>query len=144
MNLNKAIIVGNLIKDPEIRALPSGGNVTSFTVATNRVWKDASGEKKEGVDFHNIVVFGKQAESCAQYLKKGSSALIDGRMQTRSWETDGVKKYRTEIVADNVQFGSRSEQKPKVDEGEVREEEIDPVTSKMEDGTTINVDDIPF
>jgi single-strand DNA-binding protein len=88
--------------------LPSGTQVTTFSIATNRVWKDKDGAKQESPEFHNIVVFGRQAETTAQYLKKGSSALIEGRMQTRSWESDGVKKYRTEIVADRVQFGPRS------------------------------------
>ena len=108
MYLNKAIIIGNLTRDPEMKTLPSGVSVTNFSVATNRVYKDKDGNKQEQVEFHNIVVFGRQAETTAQYLKKGSSVLIEGRIQTRSWEADGVKKYRTEIVADRVQFGPRS------------------------------------
>ena len=108
MYLNKAIIIGNLTRDPEMKALPSGSKVTTFSVATNRNYKDKDGQKKESVEFHNIVVFGKVAELVAQYLKKGSQALIEGRIQTRSWDDkDGQKKYRTEIVADTVQFGSR-------------------------------------
>lgn len=103
------MVIGNLTRDPEMRSLPSGIKVTTFSVATNRVWKDQSGAKKEAADFHNIVVFGRQAETVAQYMKKGSNVLIEGRMQTRSWDdkTSGQKKYRTEIVADRVQFGSR-------------------------------------
>jgi single-strand DNA-binding protein len=108
MYLNKAFIIGNLTRDPEIRALPSGAKVCSFSVATNRVWKDKNGARQESADFHNIVVFGRQAETAAQYLRKGSGVLIEGRMQTRSWDgQDGAKKYRTEIVADRVQFGAR-------------------------------------
>ncbi len=107
MYLNKALVIGNLTRDPEVRALPSGIKITSFSVATNRVWKDKNGAKQESVDYHNIVVFGRQAETAAQYLKKGASVLIEGRMQTRSWEQEGQKKYRTEIVADRVQFGPR-------------------------------------
>lgn len=108
MYLNKALIIGNLTRDPELKSLPSGIKVTSFSVATNRVWKDASGAKKEAADYHNIVVFGRQAETAAQYLKKGSSVLVEGRMQTRSWDAnDGTKKYRTEVIADRVQFGNR-------------------------------------
>jgi single-strand DNA-binding protein len=108
MYLNKAIIIGNLTRDPELKSLPSGHPVATFSVATNRVWKDKDGNKQENVDYHNIVVFGRQAETTSQYLKKGSSALIEGRIQTRSWEgQDGVKKYMTEIVADRVQFGPR-------------------------------------
>ena len=107
MYLNKALVYGNLTRDPELKSLPSGTQVTTFSIATNRVWKDKEGAKQESPEFHNIVVFGRQAETVAQYLKKGSSALVEGRMQTRSWESDGVKKYRTEIVADRVQFGPR-------------------------------------
>lgn len=109
MYLNKAIVIGNLTRDPEMRALPSGQKVTSFSVATNRVWKDKDGKKQEGTEYHNIVVFGKQAETCAQYLKKGQNVLVEGRMQTRSWDAqDGSKKYRMEIVAEKVQFGPKS------------------------------------
>jgi single-strand DNA-binding protein len=108
MYLNKALVYGNLARDPELRAIPSGTQVATFSMATNRVYKDKDGNKKEQTDWHNIVVFGKQAELVTQYLKKGSSALIEGRMQTRSWEQDGQKKYRTEIVADRVQFGPRA------------------------------------
>lgn len=109
MYLNKAIIYGNLTRDPELRSLPSGIQVVSFSVATNRVWKDKNGAKQESADFHNIVVFGRQADIVSQYLKKGSAVLVEGRIQTRSWDAqDGQKKYRTEIVADRVQFGPRS------------------------------------
>jgi single-strand DNA-binding protein len=109
MFLNKAFIIGNLTRDPEIRSLPSGMKVATFSLATNRVWKDQNGEKKEAADFHNIVVFGRQAEVVAQYLKKGASAFVEGRMQTRSWDApDGQKRYRTEVVADRVQFGPKS------------------------------------
>lgn len=108
MYLNKALIVGNLTRDPELKALPSGIQVASLSVATNRVWKDGNGEKQEATDYHNVVVFGRQAETAAQYLKKGSSVLVEGRMQTRSWDgQDGKKQYRTEVVADRVQFGAR-------------------------------------
>src|SRR5580698_5389600 len=109
MYINKVMVFGNLTRDPELRALPSGMNVASFSVATNRVYKDRDGKKQEQTDFHNVVVFGRQADTVAQYLKKGSSAFIEGRMQTRSWDgKEGEKKYRTEIVADRVQFGPRS------------------------------------
>ncbi len=108
MYLNKALIVGNLTRDPELKALPSGIQVASISVATNRVWKDNNGAKQESTDYHNVVVFGRQAETAAQFLKKGSSVLVEGRMQTRSWDgQDGKKQYRTEVVADRVQFGNR-------------------------------------
>lgn len=147
MYLNKAIVYGNLTRDPELRSLPSGIQVCSFSLATNRVYKDRDGARQESTDYHNIVVFGRQAETSAQFLKKGSSALVEGRMQTRSWEKDGAKQYRTEIVADRIQFGPRAgmgggapgkdadggkEQQGGKDEGmDYPEEEINP-------------DDIPF
>ncbi len=109
MYLNKAIVIGNLTRDPELKSLPSGIQVVSMSLATNRVWKDKNGAKQEAVDYHNVVAFGKQAELIAQYLRKGSSALVEGRMQTRSWDgKDGEKRYRTEIVTDSVQFGTRA------------------------------------
>ena len=108
MYLNKAFIFGNLTRDPELRAMPSGMNVASFSVATNRVFKDRDGKKQEQTDFHNIVVFGRQADIVSQYLKKGGSVFIEGRIQTRSWDKDGQKQYRTEIVADSIQFGPRA------------------------------------
>ncbi len=108
MYINKAMIYGNLTRDPEMKALPSGMNVTSFSLATNRRYKDRDGNYQEAVDYHNVVVFGRQAETVNQYLKKGSGAFVEGRLQTRSWEKDGQKHYRTEIIADRVQFGPRS------------------------------------
>ncbi len=107
MYINKVIIYGNLTRDPELKALPSGSHVATFSVATNRVYKDAQGARQESTDYHNIVVFGRQAETAAQYLKKGAGVFIEGRIQTRSWEKDGAKQYRTEIVADRVQFGPK-------------------------------------
>jgi single-strand DNA-binding protein len=108
MYLNKVILVGNLTRDPEKKALPSGATVTSFSLATNRVWiKD--GNKQELTDYHNIVVFGRQADTSAQYLKKGQNVMVEGRIQTRSWDdASGKKNYRTEIVAERVQFGPKS------------------------------------
>ena len=107
MYLNKAFIYGNLTRDPEVRALPSGGQVTSFSLATNRVYKDREGAKQETTEFHNVVAFGRSAELIAQYMKKGRPLFVEGRIQTRSWDDkeSGVKKYRTEIVVDNFQFG---------------------------------------
>ena len=112
MNINKAIIYGNITNDIELKALPSGINVTNFSVATNRVRKDKDGNKQESTEFHNVVLFGKLAELASQYLKKGSGIFIEGRLQTRSWEADGVKKYRTEIIGENMQFGPRSNSEP--------------------------------
>ncbi len=110
MYLNKATIIGNLTRDPEMKSLPSGIKVTSFSVATNRVWYDANKQKQESADYHNVVVFGRPAETSAQYLKKGSQVFVEGRMQTRSWDDQsGKKMYRTEIIAERVQFGSRQQ-----------------------------------
>lgn len=149
MYLNKAIVIGNLTRDPELKSLPSGIKVTSFSLATNRVWKDKNGAKQESVDYHNIVVFGKQAEFSAQYLKKGASALVEGRMQTRSWDgQDGKKNYRTEIIADRVQFGPKREggtatsssSGSKKAESAPEQQDV-PVEYPSEE---INPDDIPF
>jgi len=108
MYLNKAMIYGNLTRDPELKALPSGMNVCSFSLATNRVYNDRDGNRQEAADYHNIVVFGKQADNCAKYLTKGSGTYVEGRLQTRSWDKDGQKQYRTEVIADRVQFGPKN------------------------------------
>jgi single-strand DNA-binding protein len=108
MNLNRVLIIGNLTRDPELKNLPSGTAVASFGVATNRTWKDQSGQKKDDTQFHNVVAFGRQAEVMAQYLKKGSTVFVEGRLQTRNWEAaDGSKKNRTEIVVEGFQFGPK-------------------------------------
>ena len=106
MYLNKAMIYGNLTRDPEKRALPNGNSVCSFSVATNRSYNDKDGNKQEQTDYHNVVAFGKLADIMGQYLQKGRPVYIEGRLTTRSWEKDGQKQYRTEIVADNFQFGA--------------------------------------
>ncbi len=151
MYLNKALLIGNLTRDPELKSLPSGIKVASFSIATNRTYTDGQGQKQEQTDYHNIVVFGRQAETTAQYLKKGAMVLIEGRIQTRSWEQDGEKKYRTEIIADRVQFGPKSSggsnysssasddsQSGGNDSSKKESKEIDYPES------TINPDDIPF
>lgn len=103
MNLNKAMIIGNLVRDPEVKTTPSGQSVASFSIATNFVWTDQSGQKQERPEYHNIVAWRRLAEICGQYLKKGSKVYLEGRLQTRDWVgQDGVKKYRTEIVAENM------------------------------------------
>jgi single-strand DNA-binding protein len=151
MYLNKALIIGNLTRDPELKALPSGIKVCSFSVATNRVWKDQNGAKQEAADYHNIVVFGRQAETVAQYMKKGSQVMIEGRMQTRSWDdpTTGTKKYRTEVVADRVQFGSTGNaprtQAPGQATSKSNEQEEDSALDTIEyPQDEITSEDIPF
>lgn len=147
MYLNKAFIIGNLTRDPELRSLPSGMQVATFGVATNRVWKDRDGQKQEDTEFHNIVVFGRQAETSAQYLRKGSSVLVEGRLQTRSWESEGQKKYRTEIVADRVQFGARGGGGGDASSDEAPRRSAQASGKKSDDEypeENINPEDIPF
>lgn len=156
MYLNKALIIGNLTRDPELRALPSGIQVASLSVATNRVWKDKNGAKQESSDFHNVVVFGRQAETSAQYLKKGQQVMVEGRIQTRSWDdkATGEKKYRTEIVADRVQFGNKpggtgagssmgaGDSAPKASGGKsAKADAVDTIDYPTDE---INPEDIPF
>jgi single-strand DNA-binding protein len=109
MNFNKAIIIGNVVADPESRTTPSGQQVCSLRVATNRVWTDQSGTKQQKTEFHSVVLWRRLAEIASQYLKKGSMVLIEGRLETQSWDDQqGNKKYRTEIIAENMQLGPRS------------------------------------
>ncbi len=104
-SVNKAIIVGNLGRDPELRYTPSGQAVANFTVATNEQWTDKSGQKQERTEWHRIVVWGKQAENCGEYLSKGRQVFIEGRLQTREWnDKEGKRNFTTEIVADRVVF----------------------------------------
>lgn len=105
MYLNKVQLYGNLTRDVELRALPSGQSVGNFAVATNRTYKDKDDQKKETVEYHNVVAFGRTAEVINQYMKKGSPIFVEGRLQTRSWDKEGVKQYRTEIVCEQFQFG---------------------------------------
>lgn len=103
MDLNKVMLIGRLTRDPEGRTTPSGQTVCSFGLATNRIWTDNAGAKQEKVEYHNIVAWGKLADICTQYLKKGRKVYIEGRMQTRDWEgQDGVKRNRTEIIMENM------------------------------------------
>lgn len=109
MNFNKAFVLGNVTRDPELRTTPSGQNVCSFGLATNRMWRDPKGERQQAVEFHNVVAWGRLAEICNQYLKKGSLVFIEGRIQTRSWQdqNSGQKRFRTEIIAETMQLGPR-------------------------------------
>lgn len=150
MYLNKAFLFGNLTREPELKSLPSGIKVVSFGLATNRTWKDKNGVKQESVTFHNIVAFGKTAEVMAQYLKKGSGIFVEGRIETRSWDdkNDGTKKYRTEIIVDNFQFGpsagGRSDSSPKA-QTETKPTAKAPQMDTIEYPTEeINPEDIPF
>ena len=151
MNLNKAFIIGNLTRDPELRTLPSGQPVASFGVATNRFWTK-NGEKQEQTEFHNIVAFGKMADLVSQYMKRGNQILVEGRLQTRSWEgKDGAKRNKTEIVAERIQLGPRGAGKPVESPSDIQAgppqskglggEELDTIEYPAED---INPDEIPF
>jgi len=149
MNLNKIFLIGNLTRDPESRALPSGQSVSSFGLATNRIWTDPeSKEKKQQAEFHNIVAFGKLAEICNQYLKKGTLAMIEGRIQTRSWQgQNGETKYRTEIIAERMQMGPR--RTGQVEEGkktaEAPAEQLEEIQVEDEaPAEEIKPEDIPF
>ncbi len=142
MDLNKVMIIGNVVRDPELRTTPNGQNVSSFAVATNLVWKDASGSRQEKAEFHNVVAWRKLAEITSQYLKKGSKVYIEGRLQTRSWDDpNGVKKYRTEIIADNMIMldrASGSNYESKEPRSAAAKTEADPPAEE------ISIEDIPF
>jgi len=143
------MLYGNLTRDPELKSLPSGIQVANFSVATNRVYKDREGNKQEQAEFHNVVVFGRQAETVSQYLKKGSAAYVEGRLQTRSWEQEGQKKYRTEVIAERVQFGPRSSGgggAPAQADDNVQNTNTDSADSGGIDypQDEVNPDDIPF
>lgn len=149
INLNVAIVSGRLVRDPELKALPSGVSICNFSLATNHVYtKD--GERKESVEYHNVVLFGKQAENTARFLKKGSEALVEGRLQTRSWEKDGVKHYRTEVVGDSIQFGSKQSSQNDDEDDDSEDEAPKPKTKakKVEapeyPEEDIDPDDIPY
>jgi len=146
MNVNKAIICGNLTRDPEERTLPSGQSVSSFGIATNRVWTNAEGQKQEQAEFHNVVAFGKLAEICNQYLTKGRLVYIEGRLQTRTWENqDGTKRNRTEIVAETMQMGPRSDMRETASVKTITQDqpEMKP-KKKSENKEEIKVENIPF
>ena len=141
MNLNKIFILGRLTRDPEQRTMPNGRAISNFGMATNRIWTNQeSGEKQEQVEFHNVVAFGKLAEICNQYLTKGQLTLIEGRIQTRSWEDQsGNKRYRTEIVAENMQMGprpggGRSEEVPETSKA-IDEVQVEEVEEEVEEKT---------
>ena len=158
MNLNKAFILGNLTRDPEMRQTPSGQSVVNFGVATNRMWTDPTGNKQTQTEFHNIVVWGRLAEIAKQYLAKGRLVFIEGRLVTRSWQDQqGQKRYRTEVVTENMQLGPRPQTSEASAVNSIRptqpaaavetealpEIQLDEFVSKPAT-EEINVDNIPF
>ncbi|HNU81743.1 MAG TPA: single-stranded DNA-binding protein [bacterium] len=147
MNLNKAMIIGNLTRDPEVRTTPSGQNVASFSVATSLIWTDNAGQQQKKTEFHNIVAWRKLADICGQYLKKGSKVYVEGRLQTTDWiGNDGVKKYRTEIVAENMIMLDRAGGNENFGSGPAtprrQEEELPTINADEEE--EIRVENIPF
>ena len=145
MYLNKVFLIGRLTQDPQLKTLPSGQSVATFGLATNRYFIDKSGQKQERTEFHNIVLFGKLADVASSYLRKGSLALIEGRIRTRSWQdNNNQRRTKTEIVAERLQLG------PKV--GSPREEaaptppaeEEIPVIEEEGNNQEIDIKDIPF
>jgi len=127
-NLNKVLLIGRLTRDPELRYTQNGSPVTNFSLAISSFYTDASGEKKESTDFVPVVVWKRQAETCSQYLNKGSLAFVEGRIGTRSWEDQqGQKRYTTEVTAIRVQFLTPKGQGPEPVEGKLEEEQVEPV-----------------
>jgi single-strand DNA-binding protein len=142
--LNKVMLIGNLGKDPELKYLPSGQAVVSFPLATTERRLDKNGQRQEKTEWHNIVVYGRMAEVINQYLKKGRSAFIEGRISTRSWEKDGVKKYRTEIIASNIQFLDMS-QNAKVPNAVVESTTEEEFNNEVHEENPVDTEDnLPF
>jgi single-strand DNA-binding protein len=149
MSLNRAQIIGNLTRDPELRNTTNGQSVTNFTVATSSQWNDQNGQKQERSEFHPVVAWGKLAEICSQYLAKGRKVYVEGRLQTREWETqDGQKRQRTEIVAENMIILDRppaggSNPAPKTPTPASSSDTLPPVDQGMGE-QEIRIEDIPF
>lgn len=159
MNLNKVMLVGRLTRDPEIRNTPSGQSVATMSLATNRFWKDKNGQKQDKTEFHNVVLWGRLAEIAGQYLTKGQEAFIEGRMETRKYTgKDGVERRVTEVIAENMQLGSRAQgsssapgsfNKPvaaaqPAQNTQARAEEEIPTINLDEEQDEIRLEDVPF
>ena len=141
MNINLVILVGRLTFNPDLKSLPSGQSVTKITVATSFIWKDKSVEKKEQASFHNVIFFGKMAETVNQYFHKGDEIYVQGRLQNRSWEDKtGAKKYITEVIAEKLDFGQKS--RANQNNQEIKKEE--PKVAEQNQEEEISVEDIPF
>jgi single-strand DNA-binding protein len=144
MDLNRVMIIGNMTRDPEVRNTPTGRAVASFSVATNRVWTDANGQKQKQAEFHNVVFWAKLAEIAGQYLKKGQKVYVEGRLQTREWTgQDGIKRYRTEIIGENmIMLSSRQGGAPIGDQSGAPSYAEEAPQEAVEE--VIKVEDIPF
>jgi single-strand DNA-binding protein len=151
-SFNQAIVMGNLTRDPELRTTPGGQPVASFAVATNRSWVDGSGERKEAVEYHEIVAWGKLGELANQYLGKGRKVMVVGRLQTQSWEKDGIKRQRTEIVASDINFLDRPgeaggeynahDSAPAPASASAKKKDV--VIEDLKDDEPVDLDEIPF
>lgn len=148
MNLNKVIIIGNVTQDPEVKNTPTGQQVSSFSVATNRMWTDKQGQKQTQAEFHSVVAWGRLAEIVGQYLTKGGLVMVEGRIQTRNWtDQQGVKHWKTEIIAENIQLGPRSGQAssaPKSSSSYSQDSSSQTSDQSVELDDDIKVEDIPF
>ncbi len=147
MNLNKVFLIGRVTRDIELKSLPSGQTVANLGLATNRVYVDKNGERKEETEFHNVVVYGRQAEICKQYLNKGSLVLIEGRLRTRNWDTpSGEKRYMTEVITERVQLGPKSaNQMPLSSKEQPKPEETDSQAEVEEELPELDINsDLPF
>lgn len=149
MNLNKVFLIGRLTQDPDVRSTPSGQQVCTVKMATSRVWNDqATHQKREATEFHTIIAWGRLAEICGQYLKKGGLALFEGRLQTRSWDdkNTGQKRYITEIVAESMQLGPRSANpgySPSAPMNDVHPSNLEPRTPPVQTSPASTEPDIP-
>lgn len=145
MDLNRVMIIGRLTRDPELRNTPNGKAVATLSLATNRIWVDASGQKQKQSEFHNVVLWSKLAEIANQYLRKGAKIYIEGRLQTRDWTgQDGVKRYRTEIVGDNmIMLDSRSSGTAGTGSGSTNEPMVSEEPQEVIE-EEVKVEDIPF
>jgi len=154
MDLNKVFVLGRLTADPQLRTTTGGQSVTSFSVATNRTWTDKSGAKQESAEFHNVVVWGRQAEIASQFLTKGSVVLIEGRLQTRSWtDKQGQQRKTTEIISERMQLGPRPQGGARpggmggaapVGKQAAPQEEIPTINLEEESGSEVKPEDLPF
>lgn len=165
MNVNKVILVGRLTRDPEIRTTPGGQSVATISMATNSFWTDKSGQKQDKTEFHNVVLWGRQAEIASQYLTKGQECFIEGRLQTRAYTgKDGVERRTTEVIGETMQLGSRAQggstqqggassaprpynnapaSAPRKAESQIEEESI-PTINLDDEVDEIRIEDVPF
>lgn len=163
MNLNKVFILGNLTRDPELRQTAGGQAVCTIGIATNRFYTDGGGQKQQAVEFHTVVAWGRNAEIINQYVRKGNLILVEGRLQTRNWQDQqGVKHYRTEVIAERIQLGPRGGSSPSGGGGswqksaddvtqssppipeQKQPQEATPIIDIADEGEEIDVKDIPF